>query len=79
MRRIAIALILAAAVVGIYSCAADSPTAPHPGAGGGTTSSAVSVQLVASDANPKAGTCTLIEAFVTLNGSPVPDGTEAEQ
>jgi hypothetical protein len=75
MRRIAIALILAAAVVGIYSCAADSPTAPHPGAGGGTTSSAVSVQLVASDANPKAGTCTLIEAFVTLNGSPVPDGT----
>jgi len=75
MRRIAIALILAAAVVGIHACAADSPTAPKPGAGGGVTSSAVSVQLVASDANPKAGTCTLIEAFVTFNGSPVPDGT----
>jgi hypothetical protein len=75
MRRIAIALILAAAVVGIHACAADAPTAPRPGAGGGVTSSAVSVQLVASDANPKAGTCTLIEAFVTLNGSPVPDGT----
>jgi hypothetical protein len=75
MRRIAIALILAAAIVGIHACAADSPTAPKPGAGGGVPSSAVSVQLVASDANPKAGTCTLIEAFVTLNGSPVPDGT----
>ncbi|HTR02633.1 MAG TPA: IPT/TIG domain-containing protein [Thermoanaerobaculia bacterium] len=75
MRRIAIALILAAAVVGIHACAADAPTAPKPGAGGGTTSSAVSVQLVASDANPKAGTCTLIEAFVTLNGAAVPDGT----
>ena len=75
MRRIAIALVLAAAVIGLYSCAADSPTAPKPGAGGGVTSSAVSVQLVASDANPKAGTCTLIEAFVTFNGSPVPDGT----
>ncbi len=75
MRRIAIALILAAVVVGIHACAADAPTAPKPGAGGGVTSSAVSVQLVASDANPKAGTCTLVEAFVTLNGSPVPDGT----
>lgn len=75
MRRIAIALILAAAVVGIHACAADAPTAPKPGAGGGTPSSAVSVQLVTSDANPKAGTCTLIEAFVTLNGASVPDGT----
>jgi hypothetical protein len=75
MRRIAISLILAAAVVGIHACAADAPTAPRPGAGGGTPSSAVSVQLVTSDANPKAGSCTLIEAFVTLNGSPVPDGT----
>lgn len=75
MRRIAIALILAAAVVGIHACAADAPTAPPPGAGGGVTSSAVSVQLVASDPNPKAGTCTLIEAFVTLNGAAVPDGT----
>ncbi len=74
MRRIALALILVAAVVGIHACAADAPTAPKPGTGGGT-SSAVSVQLVTSDANPKAGTCTLIEAFVTLNGNPVPDGT----
>jgi hypothetical protein len=75
MRRIAIALILAAAVAGIYACSADAPTAPRPGSGGGTTSSAVSVQLFTSDANPKAGTCTLLEALVTLNGVNVPDGT----
>lgn len=75
MRRISIALILAAAVVGIHGCAADAPTAPKPGTGGGQTSSAVSVQLFVSDANPKAGTCTLIEALVTLNGANVPDGT----
>jgi hypothetical protein len=74
MRRIALALILVAAAVGIHACAADAPTAPKPGTGGGT-SSAVSVQLFTTDANPKAGTCTLIEALVSLNGSPVPDGT----
>src|SRR5262245_29493320 len=75
MRRIAIALILAAAVVGIHACAADAPTAPRPGSGGGVTSPAVAIQLVTNDANPKAGSCTLIEAFVTFNGNPVPDGT----
>jgi hypothetical protein len=75
MRRIAIALILAAAVVGIHACAADAPTAPKPGTGGGTPSSAVSVQLYTTDANPKAGSCTLIQAVVTLNGAAVPDGT----
>jgi hypothetical protein len=74
MRRIAFALILIAAVVGIEACAADAPTAPKPGTGGGT-SNAVSVQLFTTDANPKAGTCTLIEALVTFNGSSVPDGT----
>jgi hypothetical protein len=74
MRRIAIALIVAAAVVGIQACAADAPTAPRPGTGGGS-STAVAVQLFTSDANPKAGTCTLIEALVTYNGAPVPDGT----
>ena len=43
---------------------------PNPGAGGGQTSSAVSVQLFTSNANPKAGTCTLIEAVVTLQRQP---------
>ena len=74
MRRIAIALLLVAAVVGIHACAADAPTAPKPGTGGGT-SNAMSIQLFTTDANPKAGTCTLIEAIVTLNGTTVPDGT----
>ncbi len=76
MRRIAITLILVAAVAGMYSCAADAPTAPKPGSGGGTPSSAVSVQLYTNDANPKAGTCTQIEALVALNGGSVPDGTD---
>lgn len=74
MRRIAFALILVAAVVGIHACAADAPTAPKPVPGGGQ-SSAISVQLFTTDANPKAGTCTLIEAVVSLNGATVPDGT----
>ncbi|MEO8036240.1 MAG: IPT/TIG domain-containing protein, partial [Acidobacteriota bacterium] len=74
MRRIAFALLLVAAVVGIHACAADAPTAPKPGTGGGQ-SSAISVQLFTSNANPKAGTCTLLEAIVTLNGASVPDGT----
>jgi hypothetical protein len=74
MRRIAFVLLLVAAVVGIHACAADAPTAPKPGGGGGQ-SSAISVQLFTSDANPKAGTCTLVEAVVTFNGASVPDGT----
>ena len=74
MRRIAFALLLVAAVVGIHACAADAPTAPKPGTGGGQ-SSAISVQLFTTDANPKAGTCTLIEAIVSLNGNVVADGT----
>ena len=74
MRRIAFVLLLVAAVVGIHACAADAPTAPKPGGGGGG-SSAISIQLFTSDANPKAGTCTLVEAVVTFNGNAVPDGT----
>ena len=74
MRRIAFVLLLVAAVVGIHACAADAPTAPKPGGGGGE-SSALSIQLFTTDANPKAGTCTLVQAVVTFNGDPVPDGT----
>jgi hypothetical protein len=36
MRRIAILLILVAAVAGLHACAADAPTNPGPGTGGGT-------------------------------------------
>jgi hypothetical protein len=73
MRRTAIALTLAALVAGMYACSSDAPTAPR--GGGGTPSSAIQVQLYTSNANPDAGTCTLMEAVVTLNGSSVPDGT----
>jgi len=73
MRRIAIALTLVVAALGLKACAADAPSAPRPQPGGGT--GALQIQLVANDANPKAGTCTLVEAIVTLNGNPVPDGT----
>jgi hypothetical protein len=73
MRRIAIALLLAAVVVGLQACAADAPTSPKPNPGGG--SGALQVQLVTNDANPPAGTCALLEAIVTLNGNPVADGT----
>ncbi len=74
MRRIAIALSLLALVVGLHACAADAPTKPPSGGGGGQTS-ALQIQLFTSDANPKAGTCTLVEAIVSLNGAVVPDGT----
>ncbi len=73
MRRIAILLSLVAAVAGLHACAADAPTNPGPGTGGGGT--ALQIVLITSDSNPKAGTCTLIEALVTVNGSSVPDGT----
>ena len=73
MRRIAISLTLAALVAGLYGCAADAPTSPNPGPG--TGSNALQINLFTNDANPKAGTCTLLEAIVTLNGNAVPDGT----
>ncbi len=76
MRRIANILILVAAVAGLQACAADAPTNPGPGnGGGGGNTGALQVLLVASDANPKAGTCTLLQATVTLNGNTVPEGT----
>ncbi len=73
MRRIAILLILAGAVAGLYGCAADAPTNPGPGTGGGGT--ALQIQLITNDSNPKGGSCTLIQAIVTVNGNVVPDGT----
>jgi hypothetical protein len=75
MRRIANALTLLALVAGLHGCAADAPVAPPPGGGGGGGNSSLVIQLFTSDANPKAGSCTLVEALVTLNGNAVPDGT----
>src|SRR5947208_3330387 len=75
MRRTALAITLVALVVGLYACSADAPTAPRPGNGGGGGTSALTIQLFTSDANPKGGTCTLVQAVVSLNGNPVADGT----
>jgi uncharacterized repeat protein (TIGR01451 family) len=78
MRRIAITLIVLASVAGAFGCSSDAPTPPKaggPGGGGPTGTSALQIRLFTSNPNPPAGTCTLIEAIVTLNGNNVPDGT----
>lgn len=79
MRRIAITLTVLALVGGAFGCSSDGPTPPKPGPGGGgqnpNGSSALQIRLFTSNPNPPAGTCTLIQAIVTLNGAPVSDGT----
>ena len=79
MRRIAITLTVLALVAGAFGCSSDGPTPPKPGPGGGgqnpNGSSALQIRLFTSNPNPSAGTCTLIQAIVTLNGNNVPDGT----
>lgn len=78
MRRIAITLTVLALVAGALGCSSDAPTPPKSGGPGGpgpTGSTALQIRLFTSNANPPAGTCTLIQAIVTLNGASVPDGT----
>ena len=80
MRRIAL-ILLGAALVGAASwfCSSDAPAPTPPGgAGGPTGTSALQIRLFTSNANPGAGSCTVIEAVVTLNGASVPDGTGVE-
>jgi len=78
MRRIAITLTVLALVAGAFGCSSDGPTPPQPKPPGGQNpngSSALQIRLFTSNPNPSAGTCTLIQAIVTLNGNNVPDGT----
>jgi uncharacterized repeat protein (TIGR01451 family) len=78
MRRIAITLTVLAFVGGAFGCSSDAPTPPKAGGPGGpgtTGSTALQIRLFTSNPNPPAGTCTLIQAIVTLNGNNVPDGT----
>ncbi len=79
MRRIAITLTVLALVAGAFACSSDAPTPPKAGPPGGgqnpNGSSALQIRLFTSNPNPPAGTCTLIQAIVTLNGNNVPDGT----
>ncbi len=77
MRRIAI-ILLGVALAGSASwfCSSDAPSPTSgKGGGGGTTSTALQIRLFTSNPNPVAGTCTAIQAVVTLNGANVPDGT----
>jgi uncharacterized repeat protein (TIGR01451 family) len=77
MRRIAL-ILLGAALVGAASwfCSSDAPAPTPPGGGGGPTgTSALQIRLFTSNANPVTGSCTVIEAVVTLSGASVPDGT----
>jgi len=78
MRRIAITLTVLAFVAGAFGCSSDAPTPPKAGGPGGpgtTGSTALQIRLFTSNPNPPAGTCTLIQAIVTLNGNNVPNGT----
>ena len=78
MRRIAITLTVLALVAGSFGCSSDAPTPPKSGpptGPGPNGSTALQVRLFTSNPNPPAGTCTLIQAVVTLNGNPVSDGT----
>lgn len=78
MRRIAYILIgLALVGAATWYCSSDAPAPTPPGQGGGGTTgtSALQIRLFTSNANPVAGSCTVIEAVVTLNGANVPDGT----
>src|SRR4029079_1692407 len=75
MRRIAITLTVLALVAGAFGCSSDGPTPPQPKPPGGQNpngSSALQIRLFTSNPNPSAGTCTLIQAIVTLNGNNVP-------
>ena len=78
MRRIALVL-LGVALLGAASwfCSSDAPgpTPPRAATPGPSGSSPLQIRLFTSNANPVAGSCTLIEAVVTLNGANVPDGT----
>ncbi len=77
MRRIAY-VILGSALVGAatWFCSSDAPGPTPPKNGPGPTgTSALQIRLFTSNANPVAGTCTLLQALVTLNGANVPDGT----
>jgi len=76
MRRIAYMLVgLALVGAATWFCSSDAPAPTPPGGGGGPATSALQIRLFTSNANPVAGSCTVIEAVVTLNGASVPDGT----
>ncbi len=77
MRRTAIATTFLALVAGLTACSPDAPTPTPPNPGGRPPSGAspLQIRLFTSNPNPTAGSCSLIQAIVTLNGANVADGT----
>ena len=78
MRRIAYVLLgvtLAGAASWYCSSDAPGPTPPNGGGTGTPSSTALQIRLFTNNPNPVAGSCTLIQAVVTLNGVNVADGT----
>ncbi|MEO8191775.1 MAG: IPT/TIG domain-containing protein [Acidobacteriota bacterium] len=80
MRRNAIGLLGIALVAFTLACSADAPAPTPPNGGGGNPrvtpgASPLQIRLFTSNPNPTAGTCSLVQAIVSLNGANVPDGT----
>ena len=77
MRRIVFVLVGVALLGSSWFCSSDapSPTPPRVNTPGPSGSSPLQIRLFTSNANPIAGSCTAIQALVTLNGVNVPDGT----
>src|SRR5262249_906410 len=77
MRRIALAVLMLAALAGSYwACNTDAPAPTPPGSPGNPTPGPTPLLIVlfTSDANPTAGGCTLVQAIVTFNGQAVGGG-----
>src|SRR5262249_52036231 len=76
MRRKSLVLLGSALVGALWACSADAPvpTPPNGGGKGSGGASPLQIALFTGDANPAAGSCTLIQAIVTLNGVAVADG-----
>jgi large repetitive protein len=71
------------ALLFLFACKGESPTAPPPGGGtggGGTppTQTGVNISLTASSSNPVVDSVVTITAVVTVDGAPAPNGTAIE-
>ncbi len=73
LRGLIVATLLGALAL-LAGCSADSPT-PTSNGGGPGGNSALAISLTTTNPSPKAGTCTVVQAFATLSGAAVPDGT----
>ncbi len=75
MRRIAFIFLALALVAAYWACSSDAPAPTPPNSGPGNKPSALAIALFTTNANPPAGSCTLVQAIVTFSGQAVADGT----